>query len=287
LTAESTGSRRGASKAPGRRGVDARPYVLVAEDHFINREMIRRMLSHLGCSVETVDDGMQAYLACTRERFDLVLMDCQMPRMDGFHAARSVREHERAGATTHTPIVALTGNMTEQDRQTCLAAGMDDFVTKPVAMAQLRVILERWTGLRVGATAALQLPAPDAVSGGLDPSALAALRALRRPGRPNLVMSLISDFLETAPERVARLIAEMREPSAANSGEIAHGLKSISATLGAGDLAATLGRIETAQRTGQLARLPREFEPLSAQFERARTTLAAILETERASEKAP
>jgi two-component system sensor histidine kinase/response regulator len=278
--------RPGDSRTPERRDDQACPRVLVAEDHLVNRDMVARMLSHLGCEVETVDDGMQAYLACTRAHFDLVLMDCQMPRMDGFQAARSIREHERGNAPLHTPIVALTAHMAEHDRQTCLASGMDDFMTKPVAIAQLRMLLERWTGFRSPATTPVQLPLPAAISGELDPTALAALRALRRPGRPNLVMNLIVDYLETAPERVARLLVEMREASAASGGETAHGLKSISATLGARELAQTLARIEAVQRAGELSALQREIEPLTMQFAYARAGLATILESERTSEEA-
>jgi two-component system, sensor histidine kinase and response regulator len=267
------------------------PNVLVVEDHQSNREMVARQLQHLGCTVELADDGMQACVAVLRDRFDLVLMDCQMPRVDGFQAARSIREHERSRGLPRVPIVAVSACLLPDDRARCTSAGMDDFLSKPATLSQLREVLERWTGLTRSPESPAQDPqaakpsqAPSSAQHVLDMSALSGLRALRQPGRPNLVINLITDYLQSSPARIDELVNEMRGgPS--SPGDIAHGLKSISAMLGAIELAHTLGRIETAQRAGARAQISAELEPLRDQYARACAALERILRAERQIEE--
>jgi CheY-like chemotaxis protein len=257
--------------------------VLVAEDHFINRELIVRLLEHLGVQVESVTDGMQAYMAVLRSRFDLVFMDCQMPRMDGFQATRSIRAHERSSGCARATIIALTANTFEHDRQRCEEAGMDDFLAKPIPIKQLSATLERWRAgaARGGASEADCLPPSAAV----DPRALEALRSLQRPGGPNLLTTLLDDYLQSSPPKLAELLQALARGQSARASELAHGLKSISATLGARALAATLARIETEQRAdaGSDAEQPRL---LQEQHAHACSALQQILGRERGGEPA-
>jgi signal transduction histidine kinase/CheY-like chemotaxis protein len=116
--------------------------VLVVDDNVINAQVALAMLQKLGLGAETVADGAQALALLTKQRFDLVLMDCQMPVMDGFEATRRLRELER-DATVHTPVVALTASAQPGELDACLAAGMDACLTKPLQLASLRAILER------------------------------------------------------------------------------------------------------------------------------------------------
>ena len=118
--------------------------VLVAEDNPINRKVSSRMLTKLGCDFDTVNDGQEAVEAAGRAHYDLVLMDMQMPNMDGLEATAEIRARETPGA--HLPIVALTANAMPEDRQRCLDRGMDDFLSKPFGLDQLRAILERFSG---------------------------------------------------------------------------------------------------------------------------------------------
>ncbi|WP_128000882.1 ATP-binding protein [Piscinibacter defluvii] len=117
--------------------------LLLAEDDLVNRMVVEEMLRGLGCEVVLAGDGEEACRALERGGYDLVFMDCHMPRVDGFEATRRIRAQE-AGNARHVPIVALTADALAGDRERCLAAGMDDYLTKPVAKAQLAAAVRRW-----------------------------------------------------------------------------------------------------------------------------------------------
>ncbi len=134
--------------------------VLLVEDNPVNQDVAVEMLEALGCQVDTAAHGLEALATLQQTAYDLILMDCQMPEMDGFAATRAIRERESqsaAGETAHrTPIIALTANAFEQDREQCLAAGMDDYLSKPYAMEQMCAVLEPW--LPVNRSPGLSLP---------------------------------------------------------------------------------------------------------------------------------
>jgi len=117
--------------------------VLLAEDNEVNQMVVQAMLEQLGCTVEIVCNGLQAVEALRSRSFDLVFMDCHMPEMDGYEATRRLRAHEQP-LGRRTPIVALTAAALAEDRDRCLACGMDDYLTKPVSLPQLRAALARW-----------------------------------------------------------------------------------------------------------------------------------------------
>src|SRR5262249_18119173 len=110
--------------------------VLVAEDNAVNRNVLLRMLAKMGCEADPVGTGREAVEAAARVRYDLVLMDVQMPEMDGFAATQHIRRAE-AGGGGHVPIFGVTAHGMEEDRKRCLAAGMDEFISKPVKLADL------------------------------------------------------------------------------------------------------------------------------------------------------
>jgi CheY-like chemotaxis protein len=125
--------------------------VLIAEDNPVNRKLALTQLKKLGYRANAVENGAEAVRAVAATAYDLVLMDCQMPELDGFDAARTIRRaEEQTGA--RVPIVAMTANALEGDREACLAAGMDDYLAKPVQLAELRAVLERFTarGMHAG-----------------------------------------------------------------------------------------------------------------------------------------
>jgi signal transduction histidine kinase/DNA-binding response OmpR family regulator len=133
-----------------RRGQDVAPRsgrLLLAEDNLVNQTVARKILESAGWRVDVAGHGLEAVLAVGRNAYDAVLMDCQMPEMDGFEAAREIRKREAEGGRPRLPIVAMTANAMQGDRERCLAAGMDDYVAKPVQRTELLNVLERWTGV--------------------------------------------------------------------------------------------------------------------------------------------
>ena len=120
--------------------------ILVAEDNAINQRVAVSMLEKAGHRVDLVSNGREAVEALDRRSYDLVFMDCLMPQMDGFEATRAIRAAE-VGTDRQVPIVALTANAMQRDREQCLAAGMDDYLTKPFSKQALNAAVERWTEL--------------------------------------------------------------------------------------------------------------------------------------------
>jgi signal transduction histidine kinase/DNA-binding response OmpR family regulator len=147
VASESTGDSAAAgAPAPVAAAVAARSLrVLVAEDNAVNRMVVTRMLEKAGHRADVASNGREAVAALARAAYDLVLMDCQMPEMDGLAASRAIRAEE-AGTGRRVPIVALTANATQGDREQCLAAGMDDYLAKPVTADALRTTIARWGG---------------------------------------------------------------------------------------------------------------------------------------------
>jgi signal transduction histidine kinase/CheY-like chemotaxis protein len=127
---------------------EAMPCVLVAEDDLVNQMIIEDMLKVLGCDVQVVNNGTEAVQAAAHEQLDLIFMDCHMPLMDGYEATRDIRRDESAHGRRRRPIVALTADTLQSDRERCLDAGMDDFLSKPVSRSQLAAAISRWTGRR-------------------------------------------------------------------------------------------------------------------------------------------
>jgi CheY-like chemotaxis protein len=120
--------------------------LLVAEDNEVNQVVITRMLEKQGYSIEVVPHGQRALEALARDHYAAVLMDCHMPEMDGFDATREIRRNEPEGR--HTPVIAMTASALSGDRERCLAAGMDDYISKPIKMHVVAAVLERWLGPR-------------------------------------------------------------------------------------------------------------------------------------------
>ncbi len=224
--------------------------ILVAEDNAINQEIVCEILNEWGCSVTMVADGAEALARLDAYRFDLVLMDCQMPGMDGYEATRAIRERERKeSGRSHQIIVAVTANAMVSDRQKCLDAGMDDFLSKPFRQDQMLAVLRRHLDPdnTVGDAGDV-----DTAVDSVDDAALDRLRGMQRPGRPSLLRRIVGLYLETSDERIASLRAAAEAGDAAALGFAAHAFKSESANVGAVALAATLQELEFAGKAGQL-----------------------------------
>jgi signal transduction histidine kinase/CheY-like chemotaxis protein len=283
--------------------------VLLVEDNPVNLMVGQRLLGVLGVDCDTAHNGDVALLRMAATRYDLVLMDCQMPVMDGYSATRRWRENEdAAGDGQHLPIVAMTANAMAGDRQKCLDAGMDDYLAKPVTRGELERCLHRWcrprptdgaarvaapTDVPAAADSATESGAPEAEPAKLDTPVVdaATMGALASKdgvldldvlGDLRLVLGdeterLVGVFLEDVPQQIIKLEAAALGPDFAMLRDIAHSLKSASANLGAMALSAAAKRVELGARMQTLDRPAVAVALVASEFDRAREALLAAL----------
>jgi CheY-like chemotaxis protein/HPt (histidine-containing phosphotransfer) domain-containing protein len=262
--------------------------VLLVEDNPVNQDVAREMLESMGLGVHVAEDGVQALEVLANGRYDAVLMDCHMPRMDGFQATRALRERERAQGLLRTPVIALTANALAGDRQACLDAGMDDYLGKPFTSVQLLLTLRRWMPARSEAEAPQPAPpAPVDVAAEseapIDLRVLDQLRALNPARGAQLVARVVSTFLDTVPAQLDRLQKAAAERDADALRELAHSLKSTAAHLGAQRLSALAREIEQHGRDGFAEPCVALVDAALGEFERVRAELAPFGRTEHAT----
>jgi len=266
-------------------------HVLVVEDNDTNQEIARHLLEGFGCTVEVADSGSVALAAVSRDHFDLVLMDCLMPGMDGLETTRRLRfEEQKKGG--HLPVIALTADTTMDARRACLDAGMDDFLNKPVEPAILYARVRSWlntcnaqalVGTGDESDGTDDRGDPLAASSRyterslvlLDRASLGQLQQMQRPGQPDLVNKVIDVYLSTTPGVLARLAEAVAVRDSSTIRAAAHALKSSSAHVGALSLAALATQMEMKATDGALdgaealhEEIERTFQALSRELRR-------------------
>jgi signal transduction histidine kinase/DNA-binding response OmpR family regulator/HPt (histidine-containing phosphotransfer) domain-containing protein len=264
--------------------------VLLAEDNPVNVEVAMAMLESLGLAAQYARNGEEALQMVRRDEYDIVLMDCQMPVMDGFAATSEIRRDEQdCGRGRVLPVIAITANALQGDREACLAAGMDDYLSKPFSQQQLAAVIGRWIALPLVATRhhddePPRLPAEvveivhrDDV---INRTALENIRALSKDGGDALVQKVIDAYVGDTPQHLQTLRRAIDADDPASVRKVAHSLKSASANVGAQKLAQLckemehLGRAETTDgATGILTDMEQEFQAV-------RHSLATLLEKE-------
>ena len=235
--------------------------VLLVEDNDVNREIAGAILATLGCQTDFAHDGAQAVDAARRGAYDLILMDCQMPVMDGFAASRQIRQEERQSGRAAVPIVALTANALAGDREQCLAAGMNDYLAKPINRAQLSAALVRNVTLPVGQPKDGEADAGTAHAGPrrnerraalvFDPRVVESLPMVADGSKPEFADRVLDMFNESA----GRLLTDIEQAAGKGDAAIlqraAHTLKSSSATVGALALSDQARQLEALLRAGE------------------------------------
>ena len=255
--------------------------VLLVEDNPVNREVSTGMLELLGYQVTIAEDGKQALVVSATESVDLILMDCQMPVMDGFTATARIRDREQQTPVTRIPIIALTANAMDGDRERCLEAGMDDYLSKPFSQQALAEVLARWCVRRDQ----LQTPdsqtetaTPDDAENRLSPASSATqidrtawttITALQRPGRPNLLHKTIGLYLTSSQTQIDELRRALQEGTHQAMVVPAHTLKSSSAILGATGLASLANELEQACRNNDMEQAERLITLIEAEHRTA------------------
>ncbi len=249
--------------------------VLVAEDSPLNQQVALKQLEKLGCQADAVADGAEVIKALQRAPYDIILMDCQMPELNGYETTWQIRENEKnqpsaTASARRVYIIAMAANTRTDNRDKCLQAGMDDYINKPVQLPELEAALHR--GLADRAT-------QHALEEIIDPVVIAGLRQLRMPGKPDPLAELIDLFLQEAPAQLQALekaVAQNDPSSLARTFSATTTLKGSASNLGARNLAALCDEIEQTARNWSLADVAPLLERTRSELGRVRDALEEI-----------
>jgi CheY-like chemotaxis protein len=255
--------------------------VLVAEDNRVNQQIARHLLESLGYRVDIVATGHEAVAAVTTKQYAAVLMDIQMPEMDGWTATAEIRR--RADAARRLPIIALTAHELAGERERYLAAGMDDYLSKPLNLRALDVILRRWVIDQASAQAPANYLVPDVPhvsdapdKSALDSTILANLRNLEATSGKTILAKLAALFSRATPPRLASLRSAIAASEVTLVNQEAHTLKGSCLNLGARRMAALCSDLEAQGQAGDLIGAARLLTLIEAEFEH----VCALLEQE-------
>ena len=262
----------------------SRGSVLLVEDNPTNRLVASRMIEKLGYAVEVAENGREAVDAVTEtvtgsslKRFAVIFMDCQMPVMDGYEATQAIRTLE--GDERHTPIVAMTAAAMTGDREACIAAGMDDYLAKPIRPELVRAAMAKWAPDTI---AAGDEPADAPAAGGnpddvIDVARLALLVQLDRGGG-DLLNEVLNQYIDDTSARLITLHEAIANQEMSKVTEVAHSARGASANVGATMMAALCGRIEELSRKGDVAGCSALTAVVDGEFERVKAALVATLD---------
>jgi CheY-like chemotaxis protein/HPt (histidine-containing phosphotransfer) domain-containing protein len=255
--------------------------ILLAEDNVVNQKVALRLLAQLGYRADVAANGLEAVDAVGRQTYDVVLMDVQMPELDGFEASREINRRWSGGRRPR--IVAMTANAMQGDRELCVAAGMDDYVAKPIRVEELVTALERTPRRETDAVpgvSAARAAAPASESGAVETADDVIDRAtfggLTRSMGGAFVAELIDTFVEDARELTSQLPAALARRDVDGFRRAAHSLKSTSESLGAGGLATLARELEAIARSGSLDGVDTRLGPVAAEYARVAHTLRRL-----------
>jgi CheY-like chemotaxis protein len=258
-------------------------HILVADDDTGSRELLTELLRHSGHSVTAVVDGREALAALTKDTFEIVLMDEEMPGMNGLEATRAILQGTAPGQKRPI-IVGISGNSTHEDEQRCLAAGMDAFFAKPIRAAELFSLLAA-LARRQESSASEQA---DSATADSPPENLADTLRRATGGNEKIARSLVKTFLADTPKKLSLLRRAVSEKDAENLATVAHSLKGSLALIGAQKAAGTARNLQAMGRLGNLSGAAAEFRVLESEFkELGRELLALHAKPKPASKRAP
>ncbi len=248
--------------------------ILLAEDNTVNQRLTLRQLKKLGYHADAVSNGREVLEAMTRVPYDILLMDCQMPELDGYEAARMIRHSIGAQDRSKPYIIALTANALLGDRDKCLAAGMNDYLPKPLDLSGLESVLQR---------ALLKVqPSRRQDDGGLeaclDAAVIAGLKELREPNEPDPLKELVELFIRDSRPRLARMDRALAEKEGPALDIAAHTLKGSANNLGARNLASLCAQLEKAAKAADYQEAANILLELKSEFQRVERALQAQLQ---------
>ena len=289
-------------------------HILVVDDHVVNQQLAQMMLERLGHRIDVAQNGLEAVEAVKQISYDLIFMDCHMPEMDGYDATRAIRkwENERTEAerpsktpahlSSRTPIVAMTANAMKGDQEKCLAAGMDDYMSKPIKHEELAILMAKWLPVQAHAEVPIEngmLVSHHQDRDGLRESAIDDLSLCKNDvkafesilsvelvkewwatGGHAFIAKLVDQFVCDAVACVTRIQTALDSQSASDVLEAAHGLKGMAANMGFIQLAKTAHHMEMLGRHHNLLDAPSVFDSVQKEFVRVQEALQDVLNQE-------
>jgi two-component system sensor histidine kinase/response regulator len=246
--------------------------ILLAEDNLTNRMVALKILEKLGYTADAVGNGLEVLDAVQALPYDLVLMDVQMPEMDGFEATQKIRNLESTASNRDLPIIAMTAHAMKGDRERCLEAGMSDYVTKPIRPRELGEAIARWTspGKRINRDRRVEKRT--------DPTEVFDRAGLldRLSGDEEMLQELMETFLDDIPRQIGTLEEAIEKGNALDARLHAHTLKGTSANFGAQTLQAAAYWVEKAAEGGSLSKALEGMERIKAEFDTFRQVVAPV-----------
>jgi CheY-like chemotaxis protein len=240
-------------------------HILVVEDNLVNQEITRAMLKSLGYETKSAVDGNEALRAMSLENFDLILMDCHMPGLDGYATTEEIRRQEKhSSCTRRIPIVAVTADFLQGNRQRCLDCGMDDYMSKPFTQAQLRKVVTKWltdSGVEEPtrptlATDGRSILGDSSHIASINRQSLEEIRELDPDNVDDLLREIVVTFCASSTKLMVQLRSALSEDNADAVGHIAHSLKGASSQIGATLLALLCEQLVAAARNDNLSNAP-------------------------------
>lgn len=289
MTGAASASGNSSATAPANQAGNLHGRVLLAEDNPVNQEVAKAMLASLGLELEIANNGEEALALAAKQDFDIILMDCHMPVMDGYQATAALREREAAGAR-RLPVIALTANAMDGDRNQCLAAGMDDYLSKPYTKKQLQQILSRWlqaasaemekpgtTSTQTAATAATSTTTSPA-GPVIDMKVLDQYREFDPSGGLSLAHQIMQVYRDSSGETVQQVERAIAEGDAETMRRSAHTLKSSSANVGAMALSGLFKQLEILGKEARLEEAAPLFDAAQQEYGRVLAEINKLLE---------
>ncbi len=252
--------------------------ILLAEDNAVNQMVMLAMLRRLGFTADSVLNGEQAIRALQSVDYDLVLMDCEMPELDGYEASRRIRNPATGVRNCKVPILAVTANAMPGDRDRCLRSGMDDYLSKPIDPDELSLLLSKWTGPPPASTEPGEKAGDcgEAGSPGCDIVFDRTDLLNRLSNDRNLAKRLITEFLDDTPGQLCELKKRLVDCDTQSARQQAHKLKGTAATLSMDALREAAFQAEQAAAAGQTGELAALISSIDNEFERARSVLESL-----------
>jgi signal transduction histidine kinase/CheY-like chemotaxis protein/HPt (histidine-containing phosphotransfer) domain-containing protein len=248
--------------------------ILVAEDNPVNQKLLVGVLKLLGYAPTVASNGVEALEALERSPFDIVFMDVHMPVMDGLEATRAI--HARWKSLERPLIVALTADAIEGYREQCLAAGMDDFLSKPVLMNDIRAVLQRWGGSRVASTAATA--AGVGVLSTLEPGIISTIQRYQTQADTTFALDIVDSFLSHSVILIDSLVQSFKDGKVHEIQYAAHSLRGSALNVGARKLATLCAQVEEIAHRGTLGEAGMVMPDLQSQFETTKSDLRTLRE---------